>query len=84
MCGGRDGSLQLWETRARSDYQPVMLLPNATPKMERFADKARAASVARGAHAPESDVSCVRWHRDGFRLASRSTDGSYSSYHCHQ
>ena len=50
--------------------------PSLYSKVERFADKARASSVSRGAHAPESDVSCVRWHRDGFKLASRSTDGS--------
>jgi len=76
MCGARDGSLQLWELRASSDFQPVVLLPNATPKSESVATKAKAASVTRGAHAPESDVSCVRWHRDGYKLASRSTDGT--------
>ncbi len=76
LCGGRDGSLQLWELRASAEYQPVVLLPNATPKAEAAADKVKAASVRRGAHAPESDVSCVRWHRDGRRVASRATDGT--------
>ena len=31
MCGGRDGSLQLWEFRS-SDYRPVILALNAAPR----------------------------------------------------
>ena len=76
MCGARDGSLQLWELRASAAYQPVVLLPNATPKSEWASNKVKAASVSRGAHAEGADISCVRWHRDGVRVASRSTDGS--------
>ena len=76
MCGARDGSLQLWEMRSRADFQPVVLLKNATPKVEWSADKVKAQSVCRTAHAAECDISCVRWHRDGQQLASRSTDGS--------
>jgi len=76
MCGARDGSLQLWELRAPAEYQPVVLLKNATPKSEGVAERVRAASVLRGAHEPQCDVSCVRWHRDGYRVASRATDGT--------
>lgn len=78
MVGGRDGSLQLWELRgaSSSEYKPVVLARNATPKIELQADKAKARQLVRGAHAAESDVSCVRWHKDGYRVASRSTDGS--------
>ena len=76
LCGARDGSLQLWELRAPTAYQPVVLLPNATPKIEAAADKVKPTSVIRGAHAAESDVSCVRWHRDGRQVASRATDGT--------
>ena len=76
LCGARDGSLQLWELRSSSEYQPVVLLKNATPKFESTADKAKATTVLRGAHTADTDVSCVRWHRDGHRVASRSTDGT--------
>ena len=78
MIGARDGSLQLWELRgaSSSEYKPVVLAINATPKVELSADKARAKQLTRGAHAADCDVSCVRWHRDGYRVASRSTDGS--------
>ena len=75
MCGGRDGSLQLWEFRS-SDYRPVILALNAAPRWESQAAATAARAVARGAHRPDSDVSCVRWHRDGVRLASRGTDGT--------
>ena len=54
----------------------MVLARNATPKIELSADKAKARQVVRGAHANECDVSCVRWHRDGYRVASRATDGS--------
>ena len=75
MCGGRDGSLQLWEFRT-SEYKPVILKTNSTPRWEHKAEQVRPLSVARGAHAADCDVSCVKWHRDGHRLASRATDGT--------
>jgi hypothetical protein len=76
MCGARDGSLQMWEMRAPAEFKPVVLAKNATPRSEWQADKAKATQLVRGAHASGDDVSCVRWHRDGVRLASRSTDGT--------
>ncbi len=75
LVGGRDGSLQLWERRT-SDYKPVKLAMNATPRTEARADHVKATQVTRGAHAGGSDVTCVRWHRDGTRFASRATDGT--------
>jgi len=75
MCGAKDGSLQLWEMRA-PEYKPVQLLLNAAPKQEFRASDVKAKQIARGAHAAGEDISCVRWHRDGFQLASRSTDGA--------
>lgn len=41
----------------------------------KYAD-VKATRVARSAHAQNEDISCVRWHRDGIQLASRSTDGT--------
>jgi len=75
MCGGADGSLQLWEMRA-GDYKPVVLKKDATPRVEAISDKVKASNVVRGAHEAGADISSVRWHRDGNRLASRSTDGT--------
>ena len=76
MVGARDGSLQLWELRAPAQFKPIVLKADATPKSEMQADKAKATSIVRGAHQNDTDVSSIRWHRDGYRLASRSTDGS--------
>lgn len=41
----------------------------------KYAD-VKASRVMRGAHSHGEDISCVRWHRDGVQLASRSTDGT--------
>uniref|UniRef100_A0A7S0JCP2 FHA domain-containing protein n=1 Tax=Calcidiscus leptoporus TaxID=127549 RepID=A0A7S0JCP2_9EUKA len=75
LCGAKDGSLQLWEFRT-SEYKPVVLLPKGVPVSEFKAEQLRPATVARGAHASGSDVSCVRWRKDGNVFASRSTDGT--------
>jgi hypothetical protein len=67
--------VQLWEHRS-SEYKPVSLALNATPRNEFAAAKVKVGSVARRAHEADHDVTCVRWHRDGTTLASRSTDGT--------
>ena len=77
MCGGRDGSLQLWEFKS-SEFKPVVLATNSTPRWESQSADLRAKTVARDAHdgGSDTDISCLRWHRDGYRLASRSNDGT--------
>jgi len=75
MCGGRDGSLQLWEFRS-SGYKPQVLMMRATPSKELKVDLGKLDSAARGAHASGSDISCIRWRSDGQVFASRSNDGT--------
>ena len=49
MCGGRDGSLQLWEFRA-AEFKPVILKTNAAPRWETKAEQVKPIDIARGAH----------------------------------
>mmetsp|Transcript_12003 Transcript_12003/g.38272 ORF Transcript_12003/g.38272 Transcript_12003/m.38272 type:complete len:493 (-) Transcript_12003:255-1733(-) len=74
LSGGRDGSIQLWEMRAKP-YQPVQLAMRATPRSEYIADISKPTSAARAAHEAGEDISSLAWRRDGVTFASRSTDG---------
>ncbi|EOD05170.1 hypothetical protein EMIHUDRAFT_453702 [Emiliania huxleyi CCMP1516] len=74
LSAGRDGSIQLWEMRAKP-YQPVQLAMRATPRSEYIADISKPTSAARAAHAAGEDISSLTWRRDGVTFASRSTDG---------